>query len=572
MKKILILIACIMTFMSIDAQTIQVYKDGKLVATYDESNVDEVTFAATSVTFKSKESTVVYNDQDIDEVNFKEEPVVEYVDLGLSVKWATCNIGAKKPEQYGYYYAWGEVEPKSDYQWSNYKWCDGTDQYMTKYCFFANEGKVDRIKELETDDDVAYQTLGNHWRIPTKAEMDELLSCEWRWTNINGINGYQVMSRIDSEKYIFLPASGFIGTQGNPWENQMGRYWTNTVSSAAYCHTAYSFYFSSSDHNWRYDSRCMGINIRPVYVDEEIPPTPKLEIDTEALTFENSDVSTTLTTRSKSAKVSANGAWTVSVPEDCRTWLSATANGNSDGMIRVSMNSINTRLADRTAVLTITSGDIVRKITVTQKGNTGGVENGHEYIDMGLGLGWANYNIGEEPYVQGTPHTDFGLYFQWAVPFGINSRQRPYPEYPLGEFPGYEFYNTVDGKTILEPQDDPANRTWEGKWRTPTHDEMELLLTKNCQEQEWIFDEEHGKGYMLKSGVNGNIIFLPAAGYADTGTFVGTGGGGRYWTSQITNKGSQYAYSLEFSMNDKPKILNRQRNHYYTVRGVVTLK
>ena len=99
-----------------------------------------------------------------------------YVDLGLSVKWATCNVGASKPEDYGDYYAWGETTTKSDYSWKTYKWCKGTGDTMTKYCANSNDGTVDNRKTLTSSDDVATEIMfriGDEVRIvPGKAKKD----------------------------------------------------------------------------------------------------------------------------------------------------------------------------------------------------------------------------------------------------------------------------------------------------------------------------------------------------------------------------------------------------------------
>ncbi|MBR3609326.1 MAG: hypothetical protein IKL50_05525, partial [Bacteroidales bacterium] len=87
-----------------------------------------------------------------------------YVDLGLSVKWATCNVGATTPEEYGYYFAWGETTPKTTYYWSAYKYCNGTDDSMTKYCTNSKYGIVDNKTTLELTDDAAHVNWGGSWR------------------------------------------------------------------------------------------------------------------------------------------------------------------------------------------------------------------------------------------------------------------------------------------------------------------------------------------------------------------------------------------------------------------------
>ena len=134
-----------------------------------------------------------------------------YVDLGLSVKWATCNVGANGPEEYGDYFAWGEVEPKDEYNWGTYKWCNGTDYTLTKYCTKSNFGTYDGKSTLELADDAARANWGGSWRLPTTEEQEELRdNCKWEWTTQNGVEGYKVTSKKKgyTENSIFLPAAG----------------------------------------------------------------------------------------------------------------------------------------------------------------------------------------------------------------------------------------------------------------------------------------------------------------------------------------------------------------------------
>ncbi|MBR5532185.1 MAG: T9SS C-terminal target domain-containing protein, partial [Bacteroidales bacterium] len=124
----------------------------------------------------------------------------EYVDLGLpsGIKWATCNVGANSPEDYGDYFAWGETEPKDYYDWSTYKYCNGSYDIMTKYFTDSDYGTVDNKTTLELTDDAAHVNWGGNWRMPTKAEQDELRNtdnCTWEWTTLNGVEGYKVISK-----------------------------------------------------------------------------------------------------------------------------------------------------------------------------------------------------------------------------------------------------------------------------------------------------------------------------------------------------------------------------------------
>ena len=133
----------------------------------------------------------------------------EYVDLGLSVKWATMNVGATSPEEYGYYFAWGETEPKDYYHSSTYKWCNGSYNNLTKYCIDSDFGTVDNKTVLDLADDAAHINWGGAWRMPTVEEQQELLNnCTWTWTTQNGVNGYLVTSKKNGNSF-FLACSGF---------------------------------------------------------------------------------------------------------------------------------------------------------------------------------------------------------------------------------------------------------------------------------------------------------------------------------------------------------------------------
>ena len=140
----------------------------------------------------------------------------EYVDLGLpsGLKWATCKVGAIKPEEYGDYFAWGEVKPKKYYGcWSTYKYYNGSGYSMTKYCnknSYGNNGFTDNKTVLDPEDDAATVNWGGSWRMSTDAEMTELREkCTWNWTTQNGVKGYKVVG--PNGNSIFLPAAGFMG-------------------------------------------------------------------------------------------------------------------------------------------------------------------------------------------------------------------------------------------------------------------------------------------------------------------------------------------------------------------------
>ena len=192
-----------------------------------------------------------------------------YVDLGLSVKWATCNVGADKPEEYGDYYAWGETEPKDFYFWDTYKYCDGTYNSLTKYTdsAYGKDGFSDNKSVLDTEDDVAHVKWGGNWRLPTKEELEELhTKCTWTSTTLNGVKGYSVTSNVDgyTDRSIFLPATGMRIRQWTENTDTIGRFWGNSIVTGDDYDAVYlDFDFSRGPGRFSI-IRCLGQCVRPV--------------------------------------------------------------------------------------------------------------------------------------------------------------------------------------------------------------------------------------------------------------------------------------------------------------------
>lgn len=191
----------------------------------------------------------------------------EWVDLGLpsGVKWATCNVGASSPEEYGDYFAWGEIVPKSEYNWSTYKWCNGTDATITKYNTSVWDGTVDNKKRLEFADDAARANWGGSWRMPTHAEWMELNeNCEWEWTSRNGIDGRLVTG--PNGNSLFLPAAGsWHDTEIYP-PMPFGSYWSSSLYK-----NSLSF-DSEGYHVFLVQARSSGLTVRPVSDEGAVGP------------------------------------------------------------------------------------------------------------------------------------------------------------------------------------------------------------------------------------------------------------------------------------------------------------
>ena len=181
----------------------------------------------------------------------------------MSVKWATCNVGASKPEDYGDYFAWGETTAKTTYSWSTYKYCNGSYNTLTKYNNSSSYGSVDNKTVLDKEDDAAAVNWGGAWRMPTKAEQDELREqCTWTWTTQNGVNGYKVTSKSNGNS-IFLPAAGDRSNSDLDYAGSYGYYWSSSLYTG-HPDYAYDLRFYSDNVDWSDSSRYYGQSVRPV--------------------------------------------------------------------------------------------------------------------------------------------------------------------------------------------------------------------------------------------------------------------------------------------------------------------
>jgi uncharacterized protein (TIGR02145 family) len=163
----------------------------------------------------------------------------DYIDLGLpsGTLWATCNVGAQNPWDYGDYFAWGETEPKDYYSSDTYKYANGDSYKLTKYCSksdYGNNGFTDNLTVLEADDDAATVNWGSGWRMPTQAEFQELYdNCDWEWTSDykgTGIAG-RIVKSCNNSNSIFFPAAGYrkdsyLGSVGS-----LGYYWSSSFDT-----------------------------------------------------------------------------------------------------------------------------------------------------------------------------------------------------------------------------------------------------------------------------------------------------------------------------------------------------
>ena len=187
----------------------------------------------------------------------------EWVDLGVSVKWATCNVGANRPEEYGGYYAWGETKTKSTYTWNNYKWGNGNQNSLTKYCTDSWYGSVDNKTSLELSDDAAHANWGGSWRMPSCDELMELIDeCDWKRTTRNGVNGYKITNKFNEKNSIFIPMAGYFDDYGTICVGEFFALWARNLTDYSNNNACCYVYVVTEVHTGI--SRSVGLPIRPV--------------------------------------------------------------------------------------------------------------------------------------------------------------------------------------------------------------------------------------------------------------------------------------------------------------------
>ena len=255
MKRNSLLIAILFIATVAGAQTVNLHMKNGMVVNYNSSEVDYIDFAESSSDPASYTSCPDGNHPHL-------------IDLGLpsGTKWACCNVGASKPEEYGGYYAWGETVEKSTYDWSNYILCDGTES-TSHYIGSDIAG---------TNYDVAHGKWGGSWKMPSYTQLIELIGkCSTSWTTLNGVNGYVITGPNGAS--IFLPASGYYGFSDKFFEGSVGLYWSSTYNSSNKDLARYLRFDSGRLTLDYYLSRNSGQPVRAVCVEKEDPPAPTLE-------------------------------------------------------------------------------------------------------------------------------------------------------------------------------------------------------------------------------------------------------------------------------------------------------
>jgi uncharacterized protein YjdB len=533
---------------SVSYSSVSWTSDNPEVATVDKSgNVEALSKGKAIITAKINDDISTNCTILVDSIM---QVIYEYVDLGLSVNWATFNVGATVPEELGNHYAWGETEPKSDFSISTYKYCNGADRTFTKYCNNSYYGTVDNKTLLESEDDVAHVQLGGNWRMPQKEEFEELnKNCTWTWTTINGIKGFQVKSNKPGyrDRSIFIPAAGYReGTSVNS-EGTNGYYNTMSLNSSNNSQI-YEFSISSYSHDVNSSgSRVHGHSVRPVCPSETWNKGISVSIDNDSLNiiFSRTEPINAVVkngTEDVSYLLGKDVVWSSSNPE----------------VVSVDEKGIVTGISIGVATVIASYNDLSDTCIVAV------LEPEYEYVDLGLSVNWATFNVGTS-----LPEKSV-YYYAWG-------ETEPKSEYSWGTYKYCEGssstitkYNNTDNKTILDPEDDVAHVLWGDNWRMPTETEfMELCDPENCT---WTWTSLNGEqGYMITSikvGYRGRSIFIPAGGYKSGAATSSVGSYGYYNSSTLYTGAVENQMGLKISKYGGIVKNRGNREHGYTVRPV----
>lgn len=476
---------------------------------------------------------------------------VEFTDLGLGVLWATCNIGASRPSDYGDYYAWAEVEPKEFYAWSTYRYCSfGQQNGMDKY---TAEGyshqylKADNMDRLEPVDDIASVLSGGNWRMPTSDDFKELLmNCVYASDTIDGVEGLRFTSQVPGfeDRSIFIPYAGCINGNEPKGRDKEFYIWSSSAgrgNQGEYLYTRSTFEGSFSDRDilelligmpersvyvdrGNIEPRFVGMSVRPVKsLDDDMFKSLSFSQEHLDMQFGETRAVEVLMMPAEHPVNESNVIWSSSDPKVADVaGGSVTAAGNGNCVITAESAGHKARMSV--------------SVTLSRP----------EPVDLGLSVMWASANLGasspEEP----------GGYFAWGEtnpkPGLYTSEKYKFGQY-TNAFTKYNFYTSswggsdcpLDYKETLDPEDDAAAVLLGEGWRMPTADELWELRTK-CTWKE-IVTESESDGYKFRT-LHGYVVTSNVPGYEDRSIYIPAAGameeysqkpatGVHYWTSTL---------------------------------------
>ena len=475
--------------------------------------------------------------------------------------WATKNIGAEKPEDYGYYFWWGDTVGykrendkfvASDGSNSNFSFNYSiTPTYDKDISTLQTEGWITSDGVLAPEYDAAHVHWGGEWRMPTKQDFEELISkCDWTWAT-NGVNGYVVRGRgAYASASIFFPCTGYGDEMSLSNVGLGGLYWSSVPMQVSDKYAWY-FGFDYEDHNTDDNCRYYGHCVRPV---QGLTNTTT----TVMITFDANGGMVSPTNESYAANIPYGTLPTPTRPDYTFVgWFTASTGGTRVTESSVVPDSAITLYAQWTPVQPdppIVTPDKVQ------------LWEGGPY--------WATTNIGAEK------PEDYGYYFWWGDTVGYKRENDAWVASD-GSSSNFSFVGSntpTDGKSIeilkskgwitaegvLAPEHDAAQKHWGGDWRMPTKQEFDDLVSK-C---DWNWTSMNGvNGYVVRGRGDyaSNSIFLPCAGYSDKTSLYNAGSAGYYWSSVPHSDSSYYAWIL-FLYSDRHGTYGSYRSFGESVR------
>ena len=459
-----------------------------------------------------KDTTVSFYVWEIEDITFKNDDSVlsasepDAIDLGLSVKWASFNLGANSNSEVGYLVGWGDNTGKN--RSSNLK-------------YFPVLNPTGNI--INTNYDLANQLLGKEWRLPSQSEIQELIdNCNWTWETVNDVSGYRVSAK-DGSGSIFIPITG-KRKEEIVSDNSQGYYWSGMLD-VEHLTNAIALELPSNLPNSVQTislERFIGCAIRPVYGEYKVPVSVCLS-EISDIHYYDVTVSGSLQGDYNKFNITSYGICYAKT-EDALDINATEGNGivktdvmPSSADFKYTLNNLERNTVYYCKAFALIDGNYVFSDILSFK--TGTPYPVADYVDLGLSVKWASWNVGAKSI------DDAGGYYGWGDATGdLNSRYNT--DYAVGN----------SSTNISNTKYDIAQVQWGSKWRLPSRSEYQELL--DCK---WVYKSNYNNsgvnGYFIYgkegSGMEDNFIFMPLAGYKPVdGSPVYYGEDGHYWTSE----------------------------------------
>ena len=442
----------------------------------------------------------------------------DYVDLGFDgFMIATKNLGAKKPEDSGYFFAWGETAPKEDYSWDTYKWTrvindPYRDVSFSKY-FKKSNGRFD-FDYLQPEDDAATVMLGEGWRMPTSGEVKllqdsysaDILACRVKTTLRNGVYGYELIGLNGNS--IFIPSTGVMRDKELTFWDYDTKLWCSDVQGMQMRY--FEVNSLSADLSLNGENRCCGLPIRPVK-EKKAESSDTIFLKYNVLERNIEQARERLATINAS-DYSAGSYQTLDKAYQHAVYIRTFAKEN-DGQIANKyvgvINKVNKQLQDS---INFASHNLRLALVDLQPLPKA---SDIKAVDLGLSVRWASSNLGARTEAENgyyiawgelTPkegHYDWESYLLCKEVYEDNRDYSKFSKYVTDSK-----WGEVDGKTRLDLEDDAAHAFMGGNWRMPTTEECQELIDNCTFENVGLY----GRTVMKATGPNGNYIYFPHTG------------------------------------------------------------